>query len=128
MGCAGVCRKDPCQCLSPRCLTVGEFVFFVSNLPYGLALPISSFFLLLLEELGLQPQHFMLHFILQAAIFAYLCDMSVGATLLLPAPKRKGVVQRPFGGGKRAKLRLHLFGFNGLDIASNGDRWAGGQY
>ena len=45
-------------------LTTGEFVFFVSNLPGGLALPISSFFVLLLEELGLQPQHFTPCFIL----------------------------------------------------------------
>jgi hypothetical protein len=63
-------------------LTTGEFVFFVSNLPGGLALPISSFFVLLLEELGLQPQHFTPCFILQAAIIAYLHRMSVGATLL----------------------------------------------
>jgi hypothetical protein len=34
-------------------LVIGEFVLFVSNLPSGLALPISSFFVLLLEELGL---------------------------------------------------------------------------
>jgi len=45
-------------------LTAGEFVLFVSNLPSGLALPISSFFVSLLEELGLQPQHFMPCFIL----------------------------------------------------------------
>jgi hypothetical protein len=45
-------------------LVVGEFVLFVSNLPCRLALPISSFFVLLLEELGLQPQHFTPHFIL----------------------------------------------------------------
>jgi hypothetical protein len=31
-------------------LAVGEFVLFVSKLSYGLALPISPFFLLLLEE------------------------------------------------------------------------------
>jgi hypothetical protein len=36
-------------------LAAGEFVLFVYNLPSGLALPISSFFMLLLEELGLQP-------------------------------------------------------------------------
>jgi hypothetical protein len=89
-------------------LAIGEFVLFVSNLPCGLALPTSSFFVLLLEELGLQPQHFTPRFILQAAIFAYLCEMFVGATLLPPAFGRKGVVQRPFGGGKRAELRLHL--------------------
>jgi hypothetical protein len=89
-------------------LAAGEFVLFVSNLLCGLALPISSFFMLLLEELGLQPQHFMPRFILQAAIFAYLWEMSVGATLLPPAFRRKGVVQRPSGGGKQAELRLHL--------------------
>jgi hypothetical protein len=74
-------------------LTAGEFVLFVSNLPSGLALPISSFFVLLLEELGLQPQHFTPCFIVQAAIIAYLCKMSVGVTLL-PASsssiRRKG--------------------------------------
>jgi hypothetical protein len=60
-------------------LAAGEFVLFVSNLPSGLALPISSFFVLLLEELGLQPQHFTPCFILQAAIIAYLYKMFVGA-------------------------------------------------
>jgi hypothetical protein len=89
-------------------LAAGEFVLYVSNLPCGLALPISSFFVLLLEELGLQPQHFTPHFILQAVIFAYLYEMSVGATLLPSTPGRKGVALRPSGGGKRAKLRLHL--------------------
>ena len=74
-------------------LAAGEFVLFVSNLSCGLALPISSFFVLLLEELGLQPQHFTPCFILQAAIIAYLCKVSMGATLL-PASsssiRRKG--------------------------------------
>jgi hypothetical protein len=63
-------------------LTAGEFVLFVSNLPSGLVLLISSFFVLLLEELDLQPQHFTPCFILQATIIAYLYKMSVGATLL----------------------------------------------
>jgi hypothetical protein len=89
-------------------LAAGEFVIFVSNLPCGLALPILSFFVLLLEELSLQPQHFTPHFILQVVIFAYLCEMSVGATLLSPALGRKGAAQRPSGSGKRAELRLHL--------------------
>jgi hypothetical protein len=35
-------------------LAVGEFVLLISYLSCGLALPISLFFLLLLEELGLQ--------------------------------------------------------------------------
>jgi hypothetical protein len=52
-------------------LAAGEFVLFVSYLSCGLALPISPFFLLLLEELGLQLQHLMPHSILQAAIFAH---------------------------------------------------------
>jgi hypothetical protein len=59
-------------------LTAGEFVLFVSYLSCRLALPISPFFLLLLEELGLQLQHLMPHSILQAAIFAHLCKMFVG--------------------------------------------------
>jgi hypothetical protein len=92
----------------PGDLAIGEFVLFVSNLSCGLALPISSFFVLLLEELGLQPHHFTPHFILQAVIFAYLCEMSVGATLLPPALGRKGAAQRRSRGGKRAELRLHL--------------------
>jgi hypothetical protein len=59
-------------------LVAGEFVLFVSYLYCGLALSISPFFLLLLEELGLQLQHLTPHSILQAAIFAHLCEMFVG--------------------------------------------------
>ena len=59
-------------------LAAGEFVLFVSYLSCGLALPISPFFLLLLEELGLQLQHLMPHSILQASIFVQLCEMFVG--------------------------------------------------
>jgi hypothetical protein len=63
-------------------LTAGEFMLFVSNLPSGLALPNPSFFVLLLEELGLQPQRITSCFILQATIIACLRRMSVEATLL----------------------------------------------
>jgi hypothetical protein len=35
-------------------LTAGEFMLFISYLSYGLVLPISPFFLLLLEEFELQ--------------------------------------------------------------------------
>jgi hypothetical protein len=59
-------------------LTTGEFVLFVSYISCGLALPISPFFMLLLEEFGLQLQHLTPHSILQAAIFAHLCEMFVG--------------------------------------------------
>jgi hypothetical protein len=62
-------------------LAAGEFVLFVSYLSYGLALSISPFFLLLLEELDLQLQHLTPHSILQAAIFAHLCEMFVGVAL-----------------------------------------------
>jgi hypothetical protein len=62
-------------------LAAGEFVLFVSYLSCGLALPISPFFLLLLKEIGLQLQHLTLHSILQAAIFAHLCEMFVGVAL-----------------------------------------------
>jgi hypothetical protein len=59
-------------------LAVGEFVLFTSYISCGLVLPISPFFLLLLEEFGLQVQHLMPHSILQAAIFVHLCEMFVG--------------------------------------------------
>ena len=66
-------------------LAAGEFVLFVSYLSCGLALPISPFFLLLLEELGLQLQHLTPHSILQAAIFVHLCEMFVGVPPVLPS-------------------------------------------
>jgi hypothetical protein len=59
-------------------IRAGEFVLFVSYLSCRLELPISPFFLLLLEELDLQLQHLTPHSILQAAIFAHLCEMFVG--------------------------------------------------
>jgi hypothetical protein len=59
-------------------LAAREFMLFVSYLCCGLALPISPFFLLLLEEFGLQLQHLTPHSILQAAIFVHLCEMFVG--------------------------------------------------
>jgi hypothetical protein len=59
-------------------LAVGEFMLFISYLSCGLALPISPFFLLLLEELRLQLQHLTPHSILQATIFIHLCEMFVG--------------------------------------------------
>jgi hypothetical protein len=62
-------------------LTAGEFELFVSYLSCGLALPISPFFMLLLEDLDLQLQHLTPHSILQAAIFAHLCEMFVGVAL-----------------------------------------------
>ena len=46
-------------------LRPSKFVLFVSFASTGLALPLSSFFLLLLESYGLQLQHLTPHFILR---------------------------------------------------------------
>jgi hypothetical protein len=62
-------------------LAATEFVLFTSYISYGLVLPISPFFLLLLEEFELQLQHFTPHSILQAAIFVHLYEMFVGVAL-----------------------------------------------
>jgi hypothetical protein len=59
-------------------LTAREFILFTSYIPRGLALPISPFFLLLLEEFGLQLQHLTPHSVLQTTIFVHLCEMFVG--------------------------------------------------
>jgi hypothetical protein len=61
-------------------LAAEEFVLFISYISCGLALPILPFFLLLLEEFGLQLQHLMPNSNLQAAIFVHLCEMFVGVT------------------------------------------------
>jgi hypothetical protein len=72
-----------CVSVSPHGdLAAGEFVFFISKLPSGLVLSIPSFFVLLLEGLGLQLLHVTPCFILQEAIIAYLHGMSVEVTLL----------------------------------------------
>ena len=55
-----------------------EFVLFISHISTGLGLPISSFFLLLLENFGLQLQHLTPHSILLTSIFVHLCEMFVG--------------------------------------------------
>jgi hypothetical protein len=85
-------------------LTTGEFVFFVSKLPNGLVLSIPSFFVLLLEGLGLQPLHVTPCFILQATVIAYLHGMSMEATLL---PSSSSSIpgkddHQPREGGQRA--------------------------
>jgi hypothetical protein len=59
-------------------LAVGEFVLFVSYPFCWLALPVSPFFLLLLEEFGLQLQHLTPHSLLQVAIFVHFCEMFMG--------------------------------------------------
>jgi hypothetical protein len=59
-------------------LVAGEFVLFNSYISYGLAPPISSFFLLLLEEFGLQLQHLTPHSILLVSVFVHFMEMFVG--------------------------------------------------
>jgi hypothetical protein len=78
MGHACICREDPGRHYPLGDLAAGEFVLFVPYLFCGLALPISPFFLLLLEEFGLQLQHLTPHSILQVAIFVHFCEMFVG--------------------------------------------------
>ena len=59
-------------------LRAGEFVLFISHISTGLGLPISSFFLLLLEDFGLQLQQLTANSILMMSIFVHLCEMFVG--------------------------------------------------
>jgi hypothetical protein len=75
---AKACQKNLCRRCLLGDLAAGEFVLFTSYISCGLALPISPFFLLLLEEFRLQLQHLTPHSILQAAIFVHLCEMFVG--------------------------------------------------
>ena len=65
-------------------LSAEQFVFFVSKLPSGLALPMPFFFVQQPEGLGLQPLPVVSCFILQAATVAYFCRMSAEA-MPLPA-------------------------------------------
>ena len=71
-------------------LRAGEFVLFISHISTSLGLPISSFFLLLLEDFGLQLQHLTPHSILLTA----LCHLL--PPLLCPGKVREG--QRRSGG------------------------------
>jgi hypothetical protein len=62
MECASARREDPRWRRLPQ--RPRRWGIRFDHLPCGLALPIWPFFLLLLEELGLQHQHFTPHFIL----------------------------------------------------------------
>jgi hypothetical protein len=59
-------------------LVTGEFILFNAYISCGLAPLISSFFLLLLEEFGLQLQHLNPHTILLVSIFIHFVEMFVG--------------------------------------------------
>jgi hypothetical protein len=56
----------------------GDFVFFAAYALVGLVPPLSSFFLTLLEDYGLQLQHLSPNSIALVAIFVHLCEMYVG--------------------------------------------------
>jgi hypothetical protein len=60
-------------------LVAGEFVLFNSYITCGLVPPIPSFFLLLLEEFGLQLQHLTPHSVLLVAVFIHFMEMFMGA-------------------------------------------------
>jgi hypothetical protein len=78
MGHACVRREDSGRHYSPRRSRCRGVCALRSYLFCGLALPISPFFLLLLEEFGLQLQHLTPHSILQVVIFVHFCEMFVG--------------------------------------------------
>jgi hypothetical protein len=59
-------------------MRLGDFIFFVAYALARLVLPLSSFFLTLLEYYGLQLQHLSLNSIAPVAIFVHLCEMFVG--------------------------------------------------
>jgi hypothetical protein len=61
-----------------RDLAAGEFVLFNSYIMCGLVPPISSFFLLLLEEFGLQVHHLTPHSVLLVVVFAHFMERFVG--------------------------------------------------
>jgi hypothetical protein len=62
--CAVARPEDPGRRFPLGDIAAGEFVLFVSYISCGLALLISPFFMLLLEEFGLQLQHLTPHSIL----------------------------------------------------------------
>lgn len=62
----------------PFALQPGEMVLFTTYIHSGLGLPVSSFFLMLLEDYGIQLQHLTPYSILLAAVFVHLCEMFVG--------------------------------------------------
>jgi hypothetical protein len=61
-----------------RDLAAGEFILFNSYAMCGLVTPISSFFLLLLEEFGLQLHYLTPHSVLLVAVFAHFMEMFMG--------------------------------------------------
>ena len=69
-----------------RDLRTGKFVLFVLQISTGVGLPISSFFLLLLVDFGLQLQHLTPHSILLTSLRPPMRDVHGGAVLRHPLP------------------------------------------
>jgi hypothetical protein len=61
---SGLARRIRADVVPLGDLAAGEFMLFTSYISCGLALPISPFFLLLLQEFGLQLQHLTSHSVL----------------------------------------------------------------
>jgi hypothetical protein len=55
-----------------------DFVYFLLYALAELMLPLSSFFLVLLEYYGLQLQHLLPHSIRLVAVFTHFCEMFMG--------------------------------------------------
>jgi hypothetical protein len=53
-------------------------VIFTSYILAEFTLPVSSFFIMLLENYGLQLHHLMPHSLMLVAIFIHLCEMYMG--------------------------------------------------
>ena len=53
-------------------------MLFTSHISAGMGLTISSFLLLLLEDIGHQLQHLTPHSLLLTSIFMHLCEMFMG--------------------------------------------------
>jgi hypothetical protein len=74
----GLACKVKSGAVSLANMRLGDFVFFVAYALAGLVLPLSSFFLSLLDFYGLQLQRLSSDSITLVAIFVHLCEMYVG--------------------------------------------------
>jgi hypothetical protein len=79
----GLASKLKHEVMSLANMGPGEFIFFAVYALAGLVLPLSSFFLTLLEYYGLQLQHLSPNSITLVAIFVHFCEMFVGVRPLV---------------------------------------------
>ena len=87
VACLGGARQGSPEEIVPAFPPVAISPPGTSYMSCRLVLPILPFFLVLLEEFGLQLQPLTSHSILQAAIFVHLCEMFVSvAPLHFPLP------------------------------------------